>query len=291
MRILRFNDFLLEDLAGGGGVTFTGSCTLSASYEVSSNMLRLGKKAMTTVEKFSATGFGDTFAGLAPWLLEVDAADVREIKGEALKKIKIAGCSGQVCNALDIEDGDFATIGELLKIHPDITIKVRVSGGYNYEDVRFKGYLKGSFSEGDPVMEKVSNMEKYSAVFVEGITADGNDMFIKSLAPRLLAGQRFEDFFEQAFNDKDKHDFISDEVVSRVKSGELDSELSQFIEKSPERAGQVPDKLKRDFVSDSKDLDDFITFITDKEVMSSIEKSWVDSVTQEYTADHDPTIS
>ena len=286
MRLHRFNNFINE--SAGSGITFTGACSINVTYEVSSNTLRI-RELYATPDKFAVNGPEDGITGASPWLLFADVSDLKGMKREQLKRIKIKEINKEINKKLQLEDGVYGSLGELLKANPDVVVTVKISAKYNYKDTKFAGYVRGKFSNMDVVMETITGISDYSDVFVQGVSADGNEDFIKDFAPKLKGNKRFLEFYDQAFNDQGKKDFVEDETRAKVAAGTFDPELQAFIEEITGYDDYSVDQLKQHIADNDGTLNDFIGYMEDKEMNSDIEADWKKSIESEYTAEHDPS--
>jgi len=288
MKLYRFADFLVESV--GQGINFTGTCAVTAMYSLSSNNLHVNDISATP-GSFSVDGGSVHINDAAPWLLKVNTSILQGVKREQLKRIKISSINEQLSKKLEIEDGKWATVGELLKANPDLTVNIKLAATYNYRDSKFGSHVRGTFKESDVVMEEVSGIADYSDIFVQGISADEKqESLIEELSPALTASKRFVEFYEQFFNDYGKYDFISDELRAKVDAGQLDDELASFISDISGYEDYTIDQLKAHINDNPGTLNDFAGYISDKEANKEIEKAWKDSLINEYTADYDPQI-
>jgi hypothetical protein len=290
MRLFRFKNFLNESAPAGrgSGVNFVGACAVNIMYEVSATNLRV-REINAIPDKFSASGSKEVITGVSPWLLTADTDELNSIKPDKLRQIKVKNICKQLCKKFDIEEGMYGNLGEFMKANPDLTVSVKVSAKFNYADNHFAGYTRGKFSNGDPVMQTVTGVASYSDVFVQGISADDNEELIKSFAPRLKATKRFIDFYNQAFNDEGKHEFVRDEIQAKVESSGLEQELQSFIEEIAGYSDYTVDQLKQHIQDNAGTLEDFTVYMEDKEQNSEIESDWKKSIEAEYTASYDPS--
>ena len=128
----------------------------------------------------------------------------------------------------------------------------------------------------------------YTSIFINGIAAVNNESIIKELAPTLKASGRFVEFFDEVFNEKGKAIFVKDEVRSMAIAGKLDSEITEIIDTIGDYEGWVIKKFIKDIKDNKTALDDLISFLSDKEVMSEIDARWTTSLNVEYSAKIDP---
>lgn len=288
MKIFRFNEFITEAFSIGAGITFNGSSAMTVIYEISSNNLR-NIRTDVRVNTFSADGFGVTFPNASTWLVYPDNTSIKQVKREFFKKINIVDNSAQICKTLNIQEAEFGTINDLLKANPDVVLTIKITAGYNYKQTHFKGYSRGVFRKDDVVMGEVDSLDDgYTSIFINGIAAVNNESIIKELAPTLKASGRFVEFFDEVFNEKGKAIFVKDEVRSMAIAGKLDSEITEIIDTIGDYEGWVIKKFIKDIKDNKTALDDLISFLSDKEVMSEIDARWTTSLNVEYSAKIDP---
>jgi len=288
MKIFRFNEFITEAFSIGAGITFIGSSAMTVIYEISSNNLR-NIRTDVRANTFSADGFGVTFPNASTWLVYPDNTSIKQVKREFFKKINIVDNSAQICKTLNIQEAEFGTINDLLKANPDVVLTIKITAGYNYKQTHFKGYSRGVFHKDDVVIGEVDSLDDgYTSIFINGIAAVNNESLIKELAPTLKATGRFVEFFDEVFNEKGKAVFVKDEVRSMAIAGKLDSEITEIIDTIGDYEGWVIKKFIKDIKDNKTALDDLVSFLSDKEVMSEIDARWTTSLNVEYSAKIDP---
>ena len=155
--------------------------------------------------------------------------------------------------------------------------------------MHFKGYSRGKIAREQPVMEEVDSLDDgYTAIFVEGISAPGNESVIMSIAPTLHATGRFVEFFDEVFNESGKADFVRDEIRSMAVAGKLDAEITELIDTAAGYDGWVLEKFVKEVAKANDALDDLVSFMSDREPMSEIDARWLTSLKEEYSAKTDP---
>jgi uncharacterized protein CbrC (UPF0167 family) len=287
-KIFNFNQFLAEQSSMGAGVVFAGTCSMTAVYEVSTTgARRTGLDARPG--RFSANGLGVNFQDAAPWLLETDTTAAKSAKGREISRAKMPEISEEVSRSLKAKSGKYGTIEDFLRANPDSVVTVKVVGGYNYKQVHFKGFTRGQFNPGDVVMEQVDSLDEgYTSVFIQGISAPGNEELVMSLAPELKANGRFKEFFDEVFNDRGKMTFVRDEVRSMALAGKLRSEIEELIETAAGYDGWVYEKFLREVEKSNEALTDLVGFIEDREPITEIEARWKEGLKEEYSSKRDP---
>jgi len=185
-------------MGGGAGIQFktNGSTKLYVEASVSKKGLKINNLTAEPAESFDAKGYMDGMDNVRIDLLTLVLPKKKDV-AEALVKTKV---ESEIVAKLTGKEAEVKTIGELgAMLSKPIDVYVEVN--FDYDDMSFAGYMRGTFKVGDVVMGKADINGDYSFMEVGGhrnyYDPEGD------IAPSYEATQDFLYFYEDAFRNLD----------------------------------------------------------------------------------------
>lgn len=200
--IKTFESFKKINEGGGSGIEFITSCTLEAEYLITNETVEKVKFEIAMGDSFDALGYDDGMRNVRGDLMKVEAKNelptIEEFKAIKLDFLRCNMSDFLADNNLEVEDEDsIKTIGDLFNINPELTLRLNFDLHYDCKEMRFAGYVRGTFEVDDLIFEKPEINGDYSQVYVDNETIEDVDCINFNIY--ITATEEFVNFYKDVF--------------------------------------------------------------------------------------------
>jgi hypothetical protein len=196
-------------MGGGAGIRFktNGSTKLYIEASVSKKGLNIKSLTAEPSESFNARGYDDGMDNVKIDLLTLVMPKKKDV-AQAILQAKVEREIVEKLTGKSVGEVRVGELGAMLAKPIDVYTEVN----FDYDDMSFGGYVRGTFKVGDVVMGKADINGDYSFM-----TVDGHRNYYDpegDIAPTYEATQDFIYFYQEVFSSIDENiSSLKDEVL------------------------------------------------------------------------------